>query len=459
MIGDTTMNRFTTHIARFAPGLITNRKTALPVRARYRQGTFVIRAILQIGVVVATVIASVPPAAAQWARVTGVPASDVFSVWANGDTIVAGASTSVYVSTDAGATWRPSSTPAAGVTSVQAVRIRDGRLYAGTFGQGVFVSDDLGDTWQAFNQGLVGGVLNSQLDLSDFAVRGDSLYAATLGAGVYVRSLVGTATWSHFGDEFEPNQSSNVNSLALGNARLLAMAGPNGTVFVRDPGDPDWTLSWLDNVGLDPGLQAQSASWTGSGWVVATNVGVFRSTDGDGPWTFSSLGLGGLLQSSFATMGQHLFAAFDIVNAAVIEHSGDNGVSWQVLESLPGAFVYKLAASGTDLYAGRGDGLWRRSTVTVSVEDGRSRSLRFALAGPRPVRNVARFHFELPETGSATIEVFDVAGHRVSSSIRGSWSAGAHEVSWNTRELAAGVYEARLTAGGRNEVIRMVHVR
>jgi len=163
--------------------------------------------------------------------------------------------------------------------------VRNGRVFVGTAGLGVFVSANLGQTWQAFNEGLVGGFLNTQLDVSDLQVRGDSLYASTLGAGVYVRRLTGVNTWHHFGEEFEPNQASNVRGLAVGGTRLLAAAGGNGSVFFRDPGDADWTVSWLDNVGLRPGLQAFGAVWTGTGWVVATGVGqgVFSSTLGQEP--------------------------------------------------------------------------------------------------------------------------------------------------------------------------------
>src|SRR6185436_11467107 len=99
--------------------------------------------------------------AAQWTRIPDVPTSDVFSVWANGNTIVAGTDVAVYVSTDAGVTWRRSANVAPGVNTINGVWVRNGRLYAGTFGQGVHVSDDLGTTWRAFNQGLVGGFANA----------------------------------------------------------------------------------------------------------------------------------------------------------------------------------------------------------------------------------------------------------------------------------------------------------
>ena len=417
-------------------------------------------ATLRYSIIALGLLATASPAAAQWTRVLDVPASNVFSVWANGDTIAAGTDTSVYISTNAGASFRSSRRPVAGVTSIQAVRIRNGRLYAGTFGQGVFVSDDLGATWQGFNEGLVGGVLNSQLKLSDFEIRGDSLYAATSGAGVYVRSLVAAGTWSHFGEEFEPNQASNLNSIALGGTRLLATGGANGTVFFRDPGAADWTVSSLANAGLLPGTQPQSVLWTGSGWAVSSSRGMFRSVLGQEPWAFTNLHIGSLLWSTLALQKQRLFGAFDITNAVVIEISDDDGATWQELELQPNVFVFRLAVSGAELYAGRADGLWVRSTATASVAGGgEGARLRFALDGPQPVRDQIRFRFELPGPGTASIEVFDVAGRREADRIQQSLSAGAHEVSWDAHRLRPGVYEARLTAEGRQEVIRLVRVR
>jgi hypothetical protein len=346
------------------------------------------------------------------------------------------------------------------VTSIQAVWIRNGRLYAGTFGQGVFVSDDFGDTWLGFNQGLVGGLFNSQLFIADLLVRGDSLYAATSGAGVYVRNLAVAGTWSHFGNAFEPNQASNMNAIAAGGTRLLAAAGFNGSVFFRDPGDGDWTVSWLNNVGLAPGLAALSAAWTGHGWVVGTNIGVFRSSLGQGPWTFSGPDLGTLFNVSFALRGRELFAEFGAGNSSVIEVSRDDGATWQELETLALTFIYKLAIRGNELYAGRLDGLWRRSVANVSVrDDGAPVRLGFAIAGSQPIGEEVRFRFDLPASGPIVIEVFDVAGRRAADAIRGSWPTGPHEIAWDARGLGPGVYLARLTAGGGQAVARMACAR
>jgi len=396
---------------------------------------------------------------AQWTPVPQVPATELFSLWANADTIVAGADTAAYISTNAGASWSRSSKPAPGVTAIEALWVRNHRLYAGTFGQGVFISDDLGATWSPFNDGLVGGPLGSQLFVVDFQVRDHRLYAATAGAGVYVRDLATVNGWQPFGEALEPNQASNVNGLTLAAGRLLVSAGANGMVFLNDPGSTDWAISNLDNVGIHAGLQAMSSAWTGSGWVVGTNAGVFRSVAGQEPWTRIDPGLGPLFWVAFATNGRHLFAAFDTNTQAVIEDSGDDGATWQNAEAFPDRFVMKMAVSAGVLYAARDDGLWRRTIGTASIPGAAAQPLRFALLGRQPFEDAARLRFDLPVEEAASIDVFDAMGRRAAPRIESVWSSGPHEVTLDARELPPGVYAAVLAAGKQRAVVRLVHVR
>jgi hypothetical protein len=402
----------------------------------------------------------VAPAAADWTQVPDVPTTQLFSAFANGDTLAVGADTAAYVSTNGGATWARSSKPAAGVFAVTGVWLRNGRLYAGTFGQGVAVSDNLGATWQAFNQGLVGGFLDSQLDVVDFQQVGDQLIVATAGAGPYARTLGGAGTWHPFSAIFEPEQASNMNSLAVAGTRLLAMAGANGEVFVRDPGDPDWSISFLDNIGLHPSLTGQTALFTGAGWVVGTNLGLFSSAAGVEPWTRHDPGLGPLNWTTFGSQAGHLFVAFDIAPGALVAETDDLGASFENPEFFPNAFIHNLMVSGTTLFAARGDGLWRRPLGTTSVPvPTASSALRLALAGPQPFRDQTRLSFDLPSAGFASIQLFDVTGRSVGERIEGSFEPGPHQVPVDARSLSPGVYTARLTAAGRTAAVRLVHVR
>jgi len=329
--------------------------------------TSLVRFLASLSVAAVVILVGASPAWAQWTRVTEVPITSIYSVWIKDNTILATADRVVHISTDGGANWKESADVADDTTVVTAARARNGRLYAGTFGQGVFISDDLGDSWQAFNQGLAGGVLNTQRFIADLVVRGDSLYAATSGDGPWARNLT-TGSWFHFSNIFEPNQASNMNSIDAGGSRLLACAGFNGTVFFRDPGQPDWTRSWLNNTGLAPGLGALTAIWTGSRWVVGANTGVFHSPSGDSPWTFSDVGLGTLFSVAFALRGSDVFASFGTGIDSTIEYSLDSGATWHVVETLPFTFIFDLAVKNDVLYAARADGLWRRSIVTVAVQ-------------------------------------------------------------------------------------------
>lgn len=318
-------------------------------------------------VAIVVVLAAATPAAAQWTQVADVPTRTLYSVCANGDTLVASADSVVYVSTNGGASWKESATVAAGSHAVSAAKVLNGRLYAGTFGQGVFISDDLGDTWVGFNQGLVGGFQDSQLKIVELVVSGNKLHAATGGDGAWRRDLAG-GTWSRFGNIFAPSQAENMSSMAVGGTRLLACASTNGTVYYRDPGDSDWTESLLKNVVLSPGTGPFTAIFTGSQWLVGTNTGLYHSAQGQSPWTFVNMGLGPQVNVVFALRPPIVFASFGTSLFAEIEYSLDNGTSWQELDTLPGIFIFGLATHDNTLYAARLDGLWQRSIATVAVQ-------------------------------------------------------------------------------------------
>ena len=328
--------------------------------------TSLLRFVTTLSVAGVLVLLAMSPARAQWTPVAEVPASIVYSVWAKGDTLVATADSVLYISTNGGTTWKGSAKVSTGVHAVTAARMHNGKLYAATFGQGMFVSADLGDTWSGFNQNLVGGFENSQLKIADFVESGNALVAATAGDGAWRRDL-GGGTWSRFGAIFAPNQAENMTSVTVGGTHLLACASTNGTVYFRDPGDSDWTESLLKNVVLSPGTGPFTAIFTGSQWLVGTNTGLYRSVQGQSPWTFMNMGLGPQVNVVFALRSPVLFASFGTSLFAEIEYSLDNGATWQELDTLPNVFVFGLATHDTTLYAARLDGLWRRSVATVAT--------------------------------------------------------------------------------------------
>lgn len=163
----------------------------------------------------------------------------------------------------------------------------------------------------------------------------------------------------------------------------------------------------------------------------------------------------------FAMFGNDLISSQGAGGGTLITMSRDDGVTWQGLDSLFGVFVYKITRQGTALYAGRVDGLWRRSLADIDSvpENVPPSSLSFAIAGRHPVvGNAVRFTLDLPEAGPIAVDIFDTAGRRVGA-IRERRPAGRGEIAWNAGPLPSGVYFAQLSAGGRHATAKLVRIR
>jgi len=79
-------------------------------------------------------------------------------------------------------------------------------------------------------------------------------------------------------------------------------------------------------------------------------------------------------------------------------------------------------------------------------------------AYPNPFNPMTTFHFETPREEVVTLDIYDSAGRRVNSLIRGRvFMAGRHNMTWQGeddrgRHLASGVYHYRLQVGKEQRV-------
>lgn len=79
---------------------------------------------------------------------------------------------------------------------------------------------------------------------------------------------------------------------------------------------------------------------------------------------------------------------------------------------------------------------------------------------PNPVVNEAHFFVNLPQAGSASLDVFNADGRRVASLLDGDLSAGAHQAVWNLgSDVASGTYFYQARLNGRVTSGRVVAIR
>jgi len=86
-------------------------------------------------------------------------------------------------------------------------------------------------------------------------------------------------------------------------------------------------------------------------------------------------------------------------------------------------------------------------------------------SSPNPFNPTTAISFSLDEAAPVTLEIFDLAGHRVRSLAAGqTFSAGSHDLTWHGRDeggrpSSSGVYFLRLTAGDQSRLQRVTLAR
>jgi Right handed beta helix region len=83
---------------------------------------------------------------------------------------------------------------------------------------------------------------------------------------------------------------------------------------------------------------------------------------------------------------------------------------------------------------------------------------------PSPFRESTRIDFSLPAADRVKLEVFDVKGELVAALFDEYLPAGCHTATWNAigsggEEVPAGVYFARINAGGNTAIVKMLFLR
>jgi hypothetical protein len=135
--------------------------------------------------------------------------------------------------------------------------------------------------------------------------------------------------------------------------------------------------------------------------------------------------------------------------------------SWTV--TLPPGFYYWSVQALDGAFVGSPFAAEEMLDTTVSVSDELPLALSFRVVGGNPVVGSPHFSLELPSAMAVDLSLCDMTGRRVLTLASGDLAAGYHAVDWSSGEghrvLPAGVYFARLTAGSRVMVRKIVLIR
>lgn len=372
--------------------------------------------------------------AQQWERVTVLPATQMSAIHVQGDRLFVAGLNKIYFSNDQGISWDSTSVIESGLDYITGIRMNHGRLYVSTIENGVWVSADFGQTWQASNNGLNG---LGALAVAGIEVRGDSLYAATLGSGVFVKNTATNSNWSSYNWGIP---WSNIESITNIEGKLFAGAGGNCSFSWQTGANHAWTETVFAEFNGDSnhflGVIKQDDVLIATG-----TYGIYRSTDDGATWTRFIPGTGILGAGRFAVAGDRLYALLvKPSGTAFIKYTDDGGLSWHNFQpALTGSTGFDLTYLNGYLFAARSNGLWKIPLVTpVAEPDAALPELNTNY--PNPFSGTTTIPFVLPASGKVMLSVYDVSGALVATVFNGTLPAGKHEIEWNSGNLPAGSY-------------------
>jgi hypothetical protein len=189
---------------------------------------------------------------------------------------------------------------------------------------------------------------------------------------------------------------------------------------------------------------------------------VFVSTDKGASWSPAMAGFPSSGVSSLTPSGSTIFAG----TGTGVYALGKNETSWRdVSIGLPDVRTGALRASGTNLLVGTlTAGVWKRPlSEMVTSAPGRKDEIPVACLlrqnYPNPFNPTTIISFELPAAGHVKLAVYDLLGCEVAMLADGVYPPGTHELTFDGRDLASGVYVYRLKAGSSASSRKMILLR
>ncbi len=237
--------------------------------------------------------------------------------------------------------------------------VSDNKIFAGTDGAGVFVSENSGISWIKSNSGLrarYGDVLS-------LVFNGSNLYAGTFG---WIFSSTNNGlSWNPLNDDW--GQYGYVTAMAADGSNIFAGTDSGGVFFSNDNG-----ASWNQrNVGL---TDVETGNVPKITYLVSISTNIFAGTDSRGVYISTNNGASWLpVNNGLANKNVNVLAFSDTDLFAGTEGGGlfrsvDNGKNWTAVNTgLTHTIIRSIAINGTKIFAGTGWG-----GVFLSVNNGNS---------------------------------------------------------------------------------------
>jgi len=252
---------------------------------------------------------------------------------------------------DGGGHWKPINKGLRDKFIGSLIYLKEGRVFAGTIRSGLYKSEDNGENWRPANQGLE----NQEVGTMTLLPSGELL--AGTGQGVFISRDKGEI-WEPFSEGIPPVRVQSIISKKDG---TLFIGTQGEGVLKRAPGTKEWVslTRGFSFRGLEERITRALVLGRGKILYAGTmSAGVFRSEDDGAHWQSASFGLSNLSIRTLAVDGVGTLYAG---TGDGIFYSEDDGGNWlPLLEGMSDTQIHTFVANASgDLFSGSSGGLYR----------------------------------------------------------------------------------------------------
>lgn len=345
-----------------------------------------------------------------WDTLTGVPFAGGWCLVETDSVLVAGSfGWGMYLSYDQGDTWTVPDSGIAPDENIHTIIKHKTYLFAATagFGNGIFRSSDDGKHWISVNGGL------TELAFLSLASNDADIYAGTAFTGEVFRSIDDGINWFLTGSGIPAD--AILASLAASGTNVYAGSGLGEGVYYSSDNGLNWT-------------NISTSAFTGEVWtIILTDTNLFVGTIGSG-----------------------------------IYLTQDNGTTWSTVnEGLMNSDIRSLMVSPDNyIYAGTTNGFvyYRPLSELTGVAGNNSQPSEYRLYQnyPNPFNPGTKIQYSIPRSSKVQIKVYDVLGNKIATLINEEKPAGNYELTWNAANLPSGIFFYELKAGHFIQTKKMI---
>lgn len=349
-------------------------------------------------------------------------------------------------SDDGGTTWQrmPLQRKSDGTTILNfpawdIIRTTSGTLYAAAGAEGIFMSEDNGDSWSQIAY-LSSSAASISFETLAVAADGSLIarYKPNNGYFYISKSADGGSTWTTV---FEGGER-----IIRGGGATLFLSYQNSIYHSSDHGD---TWEKVDIPGLSVNSSIYDMIYTSDNRLfLATTEGVWLSIDNGVNWSLYGLPDSFCTALLYTTQGHVLVVTNDGIKDYLMK-TEDQGNTWQnITSNLPNAIPTLAEGADRLLYAG-GTQVFKNCVASDVQELASVPSVAPSLSCfPNPASECVTVSYKLMAAAHVSVKVIDLSGREIAVLVNEWKSAGAYSCEWKY-DLPRGMYLVVIDSGAQ----------